>query len=252
MNCPSAEHLSEWAFLSAAGIDSGPGADLLREHLAHCSACAKAYAESLSIAVAGREAHGAAVHVTPCPDENLLAEYYDGILPPLDCDRVEEHLATCADCVRQLSALHTVLVEAPQRVPRREIVLEWLRDGLRVIRQTAEALRSVDLALAPVLRSGAEPAALAWAAEQGDYTLRITLQQAAAQHLTLHLALHRSGEAASGHRVYVRADGELIESRTTGEDGVVTLLGLPVADYTVEVSIPGETLAIAITFPGGD
>jgi hypothetical protein len=249
MTCPDPEKLSELAFMAAAGRDLLPNATKTLAHMDRCESCTALYSEWVAIAISGRESLVDVVATSPCPEENTIAEYFDGVLSGADHDRVEEHMAACGSCVRQLCELHSLLLESSRPAPLRRIALEWLQEGLRVIEASTEAFRPIALAPAPVLKGNDIPSSFSWEAEQEGYTLRITVQRSSGEHLTLHLFLKHGEAPESGRRIFVRCDGELIESRRTKEDGTMVLFGLAVANYDVEIDIPGGPLTFSIEFP---
>lgn len=248
MQCPHPDKLSEFAF---EGVSEVPGADALLSHLRMCPSCASIYAEWQSIVAAVRSAFAIKSATPTCLEDNTFAAYVDGTLPDVERDAAEQHLATCARCLRQLCELHTVLVEAMQPVRTHVLVLEWLRDGIRSLESQVEAFRPVALMPVPVLRGAEAAQALAWEAEQDGYVLRLTVQQASAQQFTLHLLLQLDGIPQPRQRVLVRTGGALVESRLTGMDGTVTLYSLDLTDYDIELQLPERPLVFRLVFTPG-
>ena len=249
MNCPGNDTLAELAFSKVSGGTLPPDAGALATHIRTCTTCAAGHAQWLQIAHAGRAAMLDANKSSPCPDENRLAEYFDGVLASDERAHIEQHLAGCGPCVRQLCELHSILSESAQHVPLRRIALKWLREGLRVLETTAETLRPVTLSPAAVLRDSRLPEALRWETAQDGYHLEITVQRTSAGTLTLHLALRQGTSPVPGHRVSIREKGALLESRATDAEGMADFFGLIPSEYAVEVTLPSGPLTIAIAFP---
>lgn len=249
MNCPGTQNLADLAFRKAAGKETPAEAAALADHLATCSECAAGHAGWLRIALAGRAVAEASTAAAPCPGENALAEYMDGVLASEERDQLERHLAQCGPCVRKLCEVHSILAEVTEPVSVRRIALEWLLGGLRVLEATAESMRPVALSAAPVLRENRAPEALCWETVEDGFTLNLTVQCTTGGSLTFQLSLRQGDERAPGYRVALRAAGTLLESRVTDSAGMADFFGLTPDEYTVEVALPGGPLTVAVAFP---
>ncbi|MGM9537208.1 MAG: zf-HC2 domain-containing protein [Candidatus Onthomonas sp.] len=86
--------------------------------------------------------------------QDLLPLYVDGCAAPESRALVEEHIASCPDCSRQLGELRGELLQPPQPEPTPEQEERALQKGLRKIRRRwAASLLAVVLAL-PLLWMG--------------------------------------------------------------------------------------------------
>lgn len=249
MNCPGTQTLADWAFSKASGDTPPAEAAALAGHLTACPECSARYAQWLRIARTGRAVAAESAVAAPCPGENTLAEYVDGVLASDARDQVERHLAQCGPCVRQLCELHSILMEVNQQVPLRRVALEWLRQGIRVLEATADSMRPVALATAPVLRGSHTPDALCWETFEDGFTLKLTVQRTTSGTLTLHIALRQGEAQAPGYQIALRAAGALLESRATDGAGMAEFFGLAPDEYTVDVTLPGGPLTVAVSFP---
>ncbi len=43
-----------------------------------------------------------------CPEDQLIAEYFDGYLPQAEFDRLERHLSDCRFCLARLGVLERI------------------------------------------------------------------------------------------------------------------------------------------------
>ena len=121
-----------------------------------------------------------------CPDEELLAAWFDGLLPPAEAIALQRDLISCADCTRLVAALGLVIetdTEAawaaapavPASMTRRALDL-WPTDPDPLIRSLRLAVRWLGDALAP-LKDALQPLpapamALRGAAAEGVEELR--------------------------------------------------------------------------------
>jgi hypothetical protein len=246
MICPTSDTLSDLAFTAVNGNATMADAAKIHEHLKTCDDCAVAYTLWRDVANTGRAARSATLATDSCPEDNMVAEYLDGVISPVHRNTFEQHCATCATCARQLSDLHTLLTASTRPAPLYQIAMEWLRDGLGAIEEAAGTFQSVPLASAPVLKSNDAPTALSWEATHDQHVIKVTVQRNSPEQLTLYAALLFEGSAAPGLRVTVRSGGEILESRVTDDGGAVVQYGLPVSDYAIEIDLPGGPFAFSI------
>ena len=103
-----------------------------------------------------------------CPDEETLAAYFDGLLPPIEEAALHRELVACPDCARLVAALGVVIederpdawraMQVPAALTRRaqnlwpsEPIGQRVDRGLRLAaRWIGEALQPLADALAPL------------------------------------------------------------------------------------------------------
>jgi hypothetical protein len=249
MTCPDPDMIASFALGEAAGETSPRETAALRAHFQACAACAERYAEWSRIAIAGRLLQRESIAAAPCPDDNVFAEYLDGVLSPLARDSFEQHLGACGVCVQQLSAFFGALQEVSQPRPLGHIALAWVREGLNVLDSALEAFRPVPLQVSPVLRGEKGAPELAFEAEHRGISLRVTIQQGSASTVTLLLEIKQDSTGLPGCRIGLKSRGALLESRVTDPAGAVLLLGLSAGPYEIEAELPGEPVHFHVDIP---
>lgn len=245
-NCPGDELLMDAALARAAGAALSDEQRRTSEHASTCSACLESmtfWTESAR-PVAG-EKSGASGR--GCLDENEIAEYFDGVMPWEDRTETEAHLSHCTICLHQLSELHTLVVS--QRPPRSvpQLALGWLRDGLRIVGEVAEAFTTVPLTAAPVLDAPGGPKALAWDLESANGPIRVTVEHDRGAKASLRLAFQDGAVALGRCRVHLRSGGQLLESRTLDAGGVVEFSELDAVGYDVEIEMIGDIVGFGFS-----
>ncbi|MFH1552446.1 MAG: zf-HC2 domain-containing protein [Candidatus Omnitrophota bacterium] len=61
-----------------------------------------------------------------CPSAEILSEYLSGVLPPEDKERVEKHLAGCAECRRLVVETYDI-INKPDLHEIRNKLFQWAR-----------------------------------------------------------------------------------------------------------------------------
>jgi hypothetical protein len=180
----------------------------------------------------------------PCLDDNLLAEYVDGVLGRADRGEVERHLAACPTCLDEAVSLASLVHEVVPAPPLTEVALHLVGRGLHWLSRPAEGFSEEALSPVPVLSAATtEAPARRWTQTVGDTTLRFTASMPEHELLTL---VVETVEAPSGARLALWLDGSMVESRPVGGDGCCTLRHLTPGNYTVEL---GYRSAPATKFP---
>lgn len=231
----SDKHRFELALLLASEPGE-PAADTLLDAGIPCQRHAD-FREVVQALRALREAAGCAGcnDAAGCLDDNLLAEFVDGALPPEERDAVEHRLAHCAGCLRKAVALAELAHELLPAPGLAEVVVGMARRGLRMLSYpgsdfTLHALRPV-----PVL-SALEETALAqrWSVTHGGITATFTLIAEEEGMATLELALERDGAPITHGHIALRQDDHLLESLPLPAEGGVVFRNLSPARYLLE------------------
>lgn len=191
-----------------------------------------------------------------CPDEETLAAYFDGLLPPADEAALHRELRACPDCLELVAALGLVIdadepdawrsVEVPAAVTARAKAL-WpaepdpITRGLRIAaRFIGDALRPLADALAPmpapaVAVRGAPTAArdeLRYQVTLGDLPVQIDLEPCGPDEAALTVRpLHAP---PLGLLLRLSAEGETRALSSLDHDGA-TVDALPLGRYELSL-----------------
>ncbi|MBI2433272.1 MAG: zf-HC2 domain-containing protein [Candidatus Hydrogenedentes bacterium] len=276
MNCPTLDTLIQLAFSTRSGNGLTMEERAVQEHVQACGACGNAWAEWNGLLAETRILLAERRPRETCPEENLFAEYLDGVLSSAARRRFERHLAACGRCIDQLVETYGLIPARETAAPAR-IAVQWLKDGLKVLSLAKDILRPLELHPAPVLGATSPPAphvagasspvpslppdsrlqtpdskTLAWQMTQDGYDIQLTLQHAKAQRTTLHLAVLRDAAPVHGHRVSLRGETTLRESRKLAPTGTVTFAGLDPAEYEVSIDVPERPIVVCLGVAGND
>lgn len=190
-----------------------------------------------------------------CPDEETLAAYFDGLLPPDAEQSFLRGLRTCDDCLELVAALGLVVdadvgeawrTEAvPADVTARardlwpaedpiarglRIAVKWIGDALQPL---ADALAPMPMAAAAV-RSGATAAReeLRYQVTLGDLPVEIDLEIDGLEELAL--TVRPIHPPPAGILLRLTADGETRALSSLG-DGGATVDALPLGRYELSI-----------------
>lgn len=191
-----------------------------------------------------------------CPDEETLAAYFDGLLPPADEAALLHEMRTCPDCLELIAALGMVIdaeepdawrhVEVPAALTARAKAL-WpapqglVERGLRIAaRWIGETLQPLADALAPApaaalaVRGAAETPReeLRYQITLGDLPLQIDLEVDGPDEFAV--TVRPIQPPPAGLLLRVRADGETRALSSLGGDGA-TVDALPTGRYELSV-----------------
>lgn len=177
----------------------------------------------------------------PTPDE--LLDYHADDLAPEERERIEDHLALCADCARTVLDLGSFPAVEPRReadrLSRPEIALEWQRFAAQLpARPPARPRRLAAPAWAYATAAVFAAAAVGlgiWA-----WSLSAAVERLAAPTARLHVADLLSEDAV------VRAEGEAetVVQIPRGSERVVLLLNLTTGERL-------DGIAVEVTGPDG-
>ncbi len=179
-----------------------------------------------------------------CPDEETLAAYFDGLMPPGDEAALHRELVTCPDCARLVAALGVVIeadapgaAEAwavPAALTRRAQAL-WPSEPLveRVQRGLRLAARWVDDALQP-LADALAPQQLATVAVGGAPPAPPHPQ--------------RGGGGSRGGRPHAPPPGLMLRVSAAGQTRALSSL---TADGATVPALPAGDYELAIERPDG-
>ncbi|MBI3119897.1 MAG: zf-HC2 domain-containing protein [Candidatus Hydrogenedentes bacterium] len=250
----------------------------IQGHVRTCGACKALYSEWTGLLAETRTIQRSQRPPEACPEENIFAEYLDGVLSSAARKRFERHLAACGRCIEQLIETHDLSPARETAAPAR-IAVQWLKDGLKVLSLAKDILRPLELHPAPILGASVPPppaspvagasspvpapaslptasslqptaSTLAWQMTQDGYDIQLTLQHATARRTTLHLVVLRDAAPVQGHRVSLRGDTTLLESRKLEPSGTVTFAGLDPAEYEVAIDLPGRPIVVCLGVAG--
>jgi hypothetical protein len=189
-----------------------------------------------------------------CPDEETLAAYFDGLLPPADEAALHAEMLRCPDCLELVGALGLVLrAEAPDAFARAPAVPEavtrraldlWpaepdssLDRALRIaVRWLGERLQPLTDALQPAAAPALAMRGAAQPAERDDLRYQITLGD-----LPLEIGLESDGPqrlALTVRPLRAPAAGTLLRLTTAGETRALSSLTADGA--TVPALAPGQ------------
>lgn len=200
-----------------------------------------------------------------CPDEETLAAFFDGQLPPAQADALHAQLVGCPDCARLVAALGLVLetdtdaawarAHVPTAVTRRAMDL-WPADPDPLIRSMTLALRWLGGALAP-LRDALQPMPQMAMAVRGGESASETFEELRYQvtigDVPLEIDIEVDGPdqvALSIRPVSAPPSGLLVRLQTEGETRALSSLtaagaslpALPVGDYRISLEQAGQPL----------
>ncbi len=201
-----------------------------------------------------------------CPDEETLAAYFDGLMPPGEEAALHRELVACPDCARLVAALGVVIeAEAPgaadtwavpaaltrraQALWPSEPLVERVQRGLRLAaRWVDDALQPLADALAPpqlatvAVRGAARPAAhdeLRYELTVGDLPVAIDLEVDGPSQIALTVRpLHAP---PPGLMLRVSAAGQTRALSSLTADGA-TVPALPAGDYELAIERPDGPL----------
>lgn len=207
-----------------------------------------------------------------CPNEEVLAAWFDGLLPPADAAALQRDLIGCPDCTRLVAALGLVIETdtelawlaappTPAAVTRRALDL-WPADPDPLIRSMRLAVRWLGDALAPImgalqplpapamaLRGGSAGGLeeLRYQVTIGDVPVEIDLEVDGPEQIAL--SIRPVSAPPSGLLVRLRADGETCAMSSLTADGT-TLPALPIGAYLLSLEQAGQaigSLELALT-----
>lgn len=200
-----------------------------------------------------------------CPDEETLAAFFDGLLPPGEADALHAQLVECPHCARLVAALGLVLetdteaawamASVPAAVTRRALDL-WPADPDPLIRSLTLAVRWLGDALAPLrdglqpltqpalaVRGGAESAErfeeLRYQVTIGDVPLEIDIEVDGPEQVAL--SIRPLNAPPSGVLVRLETDGETRALSSLTASGA-SLPALPIGDYRISLEQAGQAL----------
>lgn len=201
-----------------------------------------------------------------CPDEETLAAYFDGLLPPQEEAALHAELRACPDCARLVATLGLVIdaeepeawqrARVPEAVTRRALDLWPAEPGpaaraVRLaVRWIGEQLQPLADALAPLpdaavaLRGGTAGAAAAhdelrYEVDVGDLPLSIDLEVEGPGQLAL--TVRPRAAPPPGALLRLTRDGETRALSSLTPDGS-TLPALPAGTYTLQIEAAGRAL----------
>jgi hypothetical protein len=197
----------------------------------------EAFREAVQILRTLREAAGCAECRDPegCMDDNLLAEFVDGVLSREELEAVERQLAHCAACLRKAVALAELAHELLPAPTLAEVVVGIARRGLRVLAYPGSDFALHPLRPVPVLDAiGETTLAQRWSMAQGGIHATFTLVAEDGGTATLELALERDGKPLEHGQVALRQEGLLLEALPLPAEGGISFQSLAPARYTLE------------------
>ncbi len=198
-----------------------------------------------------------------CPDEETLAAWFDGLLPPAEEAALQRELGTCPDCIELVTALGYLIdaeppdafhTPAPAAAAARATALwpaaplaDRVAAPLRLaVRWLGEQLAPLADALAPMaqpalaLRGGAAAAQaqpqLTWRLDLGSVPFEVTLTADGPAHVDL--TLRPLAPPPDGTLLRLSADGETCALSSLDTDGA-TVSALPTGTYAL--SLEGAT-----------
>lgn len=174
-----------------------------------------------------------------CLDDNTLAEFVDGVLPPEAVPTVERQLAQCGACLHKALELARITHElAPRRVWP-EVVVAFARRGLRILAKPAEGFQPLALQPLALMGPDLDAAAQRWTQTHGEIEGVFTLSVDASGSVTAQVGFSCEGKPVSGGRVALRMDDLLLESLALPESGEHTFWGLTPGRYLIELEATG-------------
>lgn len=202
-----------------------------------------------------------------CPNEEVLAAWFDGLLPPDEAAQLQRTLIGCPDCSRLVAALGLVVQTdtelawlaappAPAAMTRRaldlwpadpdplirsmRLAVRWLGDALAPIKDALQPLPSAAMALrgaAPDTEEGAEE--LRFQVTIGDVPVEIDLEVDGPEQIAL--SIRPVSAPPTGLLVRLRADGETCAMSSLTLDGT-TLPALPIGTYQLSLEQAGSAI----------
>lgn len=191
-----------------------------------------------------------------CPDEETLAAFFDGLLPPAAEESFLRGLRTCDDCLELVAALGIVIdaddglawreQAVPAEVTRRALDLwpvedDALRRGLRIaVKWIGDALRPLTEAMTPLppmataVRGGddAPREELRYQVTLGDLPLEIDLEIDGPDELAL--TIRPIHPPPAGLLLRLMADGET-RALSSLDDRGATVDALPLGHYELSI-----------------
>lgn len=199
-------------------------------------------------ALQGRLACAGCRQGSACLDDNTLAEFVDGVLPPGALPMVERQLAQCGGCLHKALELARLTSELAPRPAWPEVVVACARRGLRILAKPAEGFQPLALQSLPLMGQDTDAStAQRWTQAQGEIEGVFTLSVDDSGGITAHVGFTREGKPVSGGRVALRMDDLLLESLALPESGEHTFWGLTPGRYLIElesVGLPPASFAL--------
>jgi hypothetical protein len=210
-----------------------------------------------------------------CPNEEVLAAWFDGLLPPADAAALQRDLIGCPDCTRLVAALGLVIETdtelawlaappTPAAVARRaldlwpadpdplirsmRLAVRWLGDALAPIMGALQPLPAPAMALRGASASGLEE--LRYQVTIGDVPVEIDLEVDGPDQIAL--SIRPVSVPPSGLLVRLRADGETCAMSSLTADGT-TLPALPIGAYLLSLEQAGQAIgSLELTLTASD
>ena len=258
---PSKEVLAELAFAMAHGAPLTRQMEAVAAFAETAPETKALLEEYLGVIRATQGVMSAPRDASPTVDDNLLAEYVDGVMEPSERERVEGLLARDPEALRAgmaLNELRRIVADQPPSVL--EYVIGVAAKGLRMLShpETGFALETP----VPVPTLGGGPAiptrefstftpnseseaqvrgqsSFTWIQFASNLRMTLTATHAEQERVDLTLRVNDTAGPLRGGRLTVRCNANLVQSELLPVDGTVSLRGLEIAAYDFEIVPPG-------------
>lgn len=171
-----------------------------------------------------------------CLDDNLLAEFVDGVLHPDDLPETEGHLAHCGSCLQKAVTLAQWTEELAPAPAWPQVVVGMMRKGLQLLAFPESGFTRRELTAVPVLSSGAaEQAAAVWSLADGEMLAEFAITTDGSGVATLCVKFQAAGIPVREGRVSLRLEEALLESLPLPATGEVCFRDLTPGSYVLEL-----------------
>jgi hypothetical protein len=241
--------LAAYSVESGSGLGIAPGADPIDRHIASCPRCAaELNAWRQTERALRRLVSSAVAPASTCPDENELAEYFDGVAGFSGRNRIERHLADCARCLERIADLHELCAALEPPNPRFAFAARWIENGLTWIQESLRGVQPVALVPVPVLRSPHDSQrALACTVNHEGYRIRVTVQHGDDGRVSCVFHWEHAQGGAHKSAILLSRGGMLLESRTHRDQDTFAFHDLGPGDYEARMEFPDTAVDLAFT-----
>lgn len=200
-----------------------------------------------------------------CPDEETLAAYFDGLLPPEAADALHAELIGCPDCTRLVAALGLVIeadtelawmqAEVPTSVTARaldlwpvdpdplirsmRLAVKWLGDRLAPLADALMPMPQAAMAMRGAGDAGEGFEELRYQVTIGDVPVEIDLEVDGPEQIAL--SIRPVSAPPSGLLVRLQTEGETCAMSSLTASGT-TLPALAVGAYRISLEQAGESI----------
>lgn len=229
----------KWMELAVA-LSGAPSHDA-RNQLQHAGIPTADQEDFLRIAMSFRalreHAHCAECNDTEgCLDDNTLAEFVDGVVPPHRLQEVEQRLAHCGACLHKALDLARLANELAPRPSIPAVVISLAQKGLALLSHPLKGFEPLELQpLAMMGEHSVADSAKCWSLLQGHLQGVFTMAVDKSGAASLHVRILQDGFPAGGNRIALRCEDLLLESQLLPESGEHFFFDLSPAEYIVEV-----------------